>query len=327
MRTIEISERNRLPHSCVLTIGNFDGVHLGHQAILKAARKAAARKKTELAAMTFDPHPVAILQPEKNPGVLTPLKLKASLLKERGVECLILLKSGEELLGLSAQQFVERFLVKEIRPAVVIEGEDFNFGRDRSGNIDKLQQLGTESGFEVCVVPAETVRLSTGETVRVSSTLIRNLLEASAVEDAAGALGRRYRLMAKVIKGHGKGKQLGFPTANLGPSHQIIPAEGVYAGFIATADTAEGLCRSKQQIPAALSIGRAATLGRRGQLVEAHLLVETVGDLIGKWLAMDFVKRLRGQMKFETEKQLSAQIAEDCDEAKRILADTHQLGR
>jgi riboflavin kinase/FMN adenylyltransferase len=293
MRTIEISERNRLPHSCVLTIGNFDGVHLGHQAILKAARKAAARKKTELAAMTFDPHPVAILQPEKNPGVLTPLKLKASLLKERGVECLILLKSGEELLGLSAQQFVERFLVKEIRPAAVIEGEDFNFGRDRSGNIDKLQQLGTESGFEVCVVPAETVRLSTGETV----------------------------------KGHGKGKQLGFPTANLGPSHQIIPAEGVYAGFIATADTAEGLCRSKQQIPAALSIGRAATLGRRGQLVEAHLLVETVGDLIGKWLAMDFVKRLRGQMKFETEKQLSAQIAEDCDEAKRILADTHQLGR
>jgi riboflavin kinase/FMN adenylyltransferase len=321
MRVTEISDTDKLCQNCVLTVGNFDGVHLGHQAILAAAKRVAANEGTELAVMTFVPHPVTILQPERSPGVLTPFELKAQLLEELGVDCLIRLKGNEELLALSADEFVRRFLVEYLRPAAVIEGEDFNFGRDRRGNINGLQQMGADNGFEVCVVPPEMVPLGSGETVRVSSTLIRNLLETGAVEDAARALGRRYRLMGCVVRGHGKGKQLGFPTANLGPSEQIVPAEGVYAGFVEVADTAEQLHRSKQRQPAALSLGRAATLGRRGQLIEAHLLAHNVSELVGKWMAMDFVQRHRGHIKFENEEQMSNQIRKDSETPKRILTD------
>ena len=322
MRVTEISETDKLCQNCVLTVGNFDGVHLGHQAIVDAAKRVAANEGTELVVMTFVPHPVTILQPERSPGVLTPFELKAQLLEGLGVDCLIPLKSNEELLAFSADEFVRRFLVEYLRPAAVIEGEDFNFGRDRGGNINKLQRIGADNGFEVCVVSAETAVLANGDSVRVSSTLIRNLLEAGAVEDAGRALGRSYRLMGCVVRGHGKGKQIGFPTANLGPSGQIVPAEGVYAGFVEVADTAKQLHRSKQRQPAALSIGRAATLGHRGQLIEAHLLAHNVSELVGKWMAMDFVQRLRGQIKFENEEQLSNQIRKDCETAKRILTGT-----
>jgi len=326
MRIIEkITDFDRAPKDCVLTIGNFDGVHLGHQEILAAAKKAALKRQTQLAAMTFEPHPVAVLKPEKTPAVLTPIALKTCLLAECGANCLIVLKSTMELFSLSPEQFVERFLVKAIQPRILIEGQDFNFGYQRTGNIDKLQHLGADKGFEVCVVEARKIKLSTGETVRVSSTMIRNLLEAGGVADAALALGRPYRLVGQVIPGHGKGKQLGFPTANLGPTRQIIPAEGVYAGFVQTGDAEQHVCQTHEKIPAALSIGRAQTLAtNRPQLIEAHLLTENVGELAGKWLAMDFIRRLRGQHRFPTEGQLAEQIEKDCEKAKAILAEkTH----
>jgi riboflavin kinase/FMN adenylyltransferase len=322
MRIIEdITEFAGLPKGCALTIGNFDGVHIGHQVIIGAGKKAAAKRQTQLAAMTFDPHPVAILHPEKSPGVLTPLSLKRHYLAEAGVDCLVVLKSTTELLGLSAEDFVDRFLVKGIGPSVVIEGEDFNFGRGRGGGIDRMQQLGAEKGFEVCVVGAKTIELSTGERVRVSSTMIRNLLEEGQSADAAVALGRAYRLVGQVVPGHGKGKELGFPTANLEPGRQIVPSEGVYAGLVEIGETCGQVCRAWEQIAAALSIGRARTLGDdRPRLIEAHLLTENVGDLVGKWLAMDFVQKLRGQIRFESEKELAGQIAKDCEKARDILA-------
>jgi len=322
MKIIEtISYLDKPPKGCVLTIGNFDGVHIGHQEILAAAKKTAVKKQTQLLAMTFEPHPVAILHPEKSPGVLTPLKLKKRLLAEFGVDCVLVIESTRELLSLSPEDFVGRFVVKGIRPGVVIEGEDFNFGYQRSGNIERLQKLGAEKGFEVCVIEAKKIELSSGETVRVSSTVIRNLLESGSVADAAIALSRPYRLIGQVVPGHGKGKQLGFPTANLEPLQQIIPAEAVYAGFAEIGDTCEQVCQWRQKLPAALSIGRAQTLGSdRPQQIEAHLLVENVDDLVGKWLAMDFIKHLRSQTKFETQKQLAEQIAKDCKNAKEILA-------
>ncbi|MHC4573273.1 MAG: bifunctional riboflavin kinase/FAD synthetase [Planctomycetota bacterium] len=323
MRIIEeLTGLDRPPTGCVLTVGNFDGVHLGHQEILAAAKKAAEKRQTQLCAMTFDPHPVAILKPEKSPGVLTPIRLKASLLDDSGVDCLIVLGSTPELLSLSAEDFVRRFLVDGIQPAVVIEGRDFNFGFRRGGNVEKLQHLGADKGFEVCIIEARKIKLSTAETVRVSSTMIRNLLEAGSVADAALALGRPYRLIGQVVPGHGKGKQLGFPTANLEPTRQIVPAEAVYAGFVQTGDTEDHVCRTHNKIPAALSIGRAQTLvADRPQLVEAHLLTENVPDLTGKWLAMDFLNHLRPQMKFQSEKQLAAQIERDCKTARNILGE------
>jgi riboflavin kinase/FMN adenylyltransferase len=323
MRIIEmISDLNMFPRGCVLTIGNFDGVHIGHQEILATARQIAVQKQTELAAMSFEPHPVAVLHPEKAPGVLTPFTLKRYLLAEFGVDCLFVLESGQELLSLSPADFVDQFLIKDIQPSVVVEGHDFNFGAERAGNVDTLQQLGAAKGFEVFVVEPKEVRLSTGRSVRVSSTSIRYMLEGGQVGDAAVLLGRAYRLVGEIVPGRGKGKKLGFPTLNLGPVRQIIPAEGVYAGFVEIGDSEEEVCRAKEKIPAVFSIGKTQTFGSdHPQLIEAHLLIEDVGDLVGKWMAMDFVERIRSQEKFGTEKELSAQIAKDCLNIRKILAD------
>jgi riboflavin kinase/FMN adenylyltransferase len=322
MQIIEaISDLEKIKKGCVLTIGNFDGVHIGHQKILTAAKKTAMKEQTELVVMTFAPHPVALLRPQKTSGVLTPITLKKQLLNEFSVDLLFILKTNPELLGLSPQDFVDRFLVEGIQPNVVVEGQDFNFGYHRGGNIDTLQQLGAEKGFEVCVIEAENTKLSTGETVRVSSTMIRNLLESGSVADAAVALSRPYRLIGRVVPGHGRGKQLGFPTANLQPLQQIIPAEGVYAGFVRTGDSEKDVCPLKERIPAAVSVGRARTLGPDNPLaVEAHILTDDLGNLHDKWLAMDFVKHLRDQKKFETKSELAAQIKKDCKKAKNILA-------
>lgn len=322
MKVIDSSTNlSDIPKGCVLTIGNFDGVHLGHQEILTAAKRVAARKAVELIVMTFEPHPIAILQPQKTSGILTPLVLKKYLLAEFGVDCLCVLKSTRRLLQLSSQDFVEQFIVKNIQPNVVVEGESFNFGSGRTGGVHTLQKLGTEKGFEVSVIDAKEVKLSTGQTVKVSSTIIRNMLEAGKVADAAIALSRPHRLIGQVVPGHGKGKQLGFPTANLKPAQQIIPAEAVYAGCVEIADTEEEVCAAKEKVPAALSIGRAETFGGDNPLaIEAHILTDDVGDLHRKWLAMDFIERIRSQHKFETEKELSEQIAKDCEKAKQILA-------
>ena len=322
MRIIEsISDLDRISRGCTLTIGNFDGVHIGHQEILTAARQNATERGTELVAMTFDPHPAAVLHSEKPIGVLTPLPLKKHLLAEFGVDCLVVLKSTVELLRLSPQDFVEQFLVKNIQPSVVVEGESFNFGFGRTGGVDTLQQLEDEKGFEVVVVDAKEVKFLSGRIERISSTMVRDMLESGEVADAAVALGRPYRLVGKVVPGCGKGKQLGFPTANIEPSEQIIPAEAVYAGFVEIADTFEQLMSAKEKKPAALSIGTAQTLGHdRPQSVEAHLLTENVGRLTGKWMAMDFVEHIRGQIKFPNETDLAEQIAKDCQKAKSILA-------
>ena len=177
MKTIHgVSGLGRVTKSCVLSIGNYDGVHLGHRQILTAARQTATRRATELVVMTFEPHPVAILYPERAPKVLTPLGLKEHLLAQFDVDCLIVLKGNEGLLSLSPEDFVGRFLVENVRPSVVVEGDDFNFGVGRTGNIDTLRKLGDQKGFEVSVVEPKQIKLSTGQTVRVSSTIVRYML-------------------------------------------------------------------------------------------------------------------------------------------------------
>ncbi|MCK5472505.1 MAG: bifunctional riboflavin kinase/FAD synthetase [Planctomycetes bacterium] len=306
----------------VLTIGNFDGVHIGHSEIITTAKQAASQSGAELVAMTFEPHPVAILHPEKSPGVLTPLEMKENLLAALGVDLLIVLRDSRELLELSPEDFVDKFLMDKIRPAVVVEGENFNFGRQRLGSVYTLYNLGKEKGFEVVVVESKNAKFSIGQSVLVSSTLIRNMLESGNVADAAIGLGRPYRLLGKVVAGKGKGKQLGFPTANIESVQQIVPAEGVYAGRVQIGETKNDVCeiKIKDTLPAALSIGRAETLGIDAEsIVEAHILVESVDDLRNKYLAIDFVGRIRSQQKFGSEKELSLQIVKDCEKAKKIL--------
>lgn len=321
MKVIESeSQLVDLAAGAVLTIGNFDGVHLGHQEILIAAKQTAVQRKSKLTVLTFEPHPLTILHPQKKTGILTPLVLKKCLLAESGADCLFVLKSTLELLSLSPADFVEQFIVKNIQPGVVVEGESFNFGSNRTGSIHTLKKLGVEKGFEVSVIKAKEVKLPSGQAVKISSTIIRNMLGGGRVADAAIALSRPYRLIGRVVPGHGKGKQLGFPTLNTEPAQQLVPAEGVYAGTVELADSIEEVCGAKERIPAVFSIGRATTYGNDNPLlIEAHLLVDNAEQFTGRWMAMDFIERIRSQQKFETDKELSDQIAKDCEKAKQIL--------
>ena len=315
------SDLKKIKKGCVLTIGNFDGLHIGHRAILAAAKKAAVKNKTKLVVMTFEPHPLAVLLRQKGPGILTPLPLKKHLLAQFGVDYLFIVKTTRWLLSLSPLDFVHRFLLEHIQPGIVVEGESFNFGLNRAGDIHTLRSLAKNNGFDAISVEAKEIKLFTGEVSKVSSTLIRDLLANGRVADAAIALGRPYCLIEKIISGKGKGKKLGFPTANMKPPPQLVPAEGVYAGFAEVANTFSKLLSANRRIPAAFSIGRPNLYGGRSSLlIEAHLLINNVGRLYDKWLAMDFIQRIRDQKKFKTDSALSAQIAKDCKKAKKILS-------
>jgi riboflavin kinase/FMN adenylyltransferase len=315
-----LSEFGRIRKGCVLTIGNFDGVHVGHREIFRTARTLARDNGTGLVVMTFEPHPVAVLYPEKAPGVLTPLPLKLELLQEYADECIIVLDDTRELLKLSAEDFVDQFLVASFAPRFIVEGEDFHFGARRTGNVDLLRQFGLQKGFEVVVVPARQMTLPMGETMRVSSTLIRYMIEGGHVADAARALSRPYRLLGPIVPGRGRGRVLGFPTLNLAKPDQVIPAEGVYAGFVEIADDPETLPSKSERLPAAFSIGQVRTFEETHPLlIEAHVLDRTLGDAAGKWMVMEFVRHLRHQHKFAGPEELAAQIAKDCAQARDAL--------
>ncbi len=315
-----ISDLNEIPPGLVLTVGNFDGVHLGHRKILHVARQLADKYKTSVAMMTFDPHPLAILHPDKAPGTLTPLPLKKHLLAELGVDYRLVLNGGAEILSLSPRQFVEKFIVDSINPVAVVEGNDFYFGARRAGDIEMLSSLGDEFGFSTIVVPTQEIELPTGENVRISSTMVRYMLTSSRVADAGLLLSRPYKLIGKVVTGRGKGRQLGFATANMEMPEQIVPAEGVYAGYVQLADSQQGVCESTENIPAVFSIGQVSTFGHDYPLlIEAHILKEGIGELAGKWLAMDFIDYIRPQHKFPNQETLIEQIKEDITHAKDIL--------
>lgn len=322
MRIIDKIENidNGIRHCC-LSIGNFDGFHKGHQEIIRVARKAADKfGNCPVTVMTFDPHPSAILHPDRMPKVLTPLPLKTALLESVGVDYMIVVRDTYQLLTLSPNDFVENFLMKSISPKAVIEGDDFRFGYGRSGDVIILEQLGKNHNFDVIVVEPQNLSFDS-VTSRISSTMIRHLLHKGDVLNASRSLGRPYRLMGNVIKGRGKGKELGFPTANIDPHDQIIPVEGVYAGYVSLADSIDQLVKSNQKLPAVFSLGRAKTfVSDHPLLIEAHLFDEEVGNLYGKYLAMDFVDFIRTQQRFESEQKLREQIEKDCRIAENILS-------
>jgi riboflavin kinase/FMN adenylyltransferase len=315
-----ISGIGKIQKGCVLTIGNFDGVHIGHQKILKTAGQIARQKKTVLAVMTFVPHPLFVLNPAKAPGILMPLEYKEHLLSQMGVDYLILLPSTIELLALSPNDFVDRFVVRNIKPSVLVEGDDFNFGVGRGGNVNTLKDLSKEKDFDVIVVASAVAKIRDGTTVEVSSTMIRMMLTQGRVAEAAIELGRPYRLIGKIVRGRGVGRHLGFPTLNMEYPNQVVPGAGVYAGFVGTADTEDVLFKSNRRIPAVYSIGKAETFGNDyPMLIEAHLLIENVGDLVGKWLAMDFIEKIRDQKRFVSKEGLIEQIGVDCKQAMQVL--------
>ena len=305
----------------VLSIGNFDGVHAGHQKILQQARETAERLGAPgVAVMTFSPHPAAVLNPDRSPGLLTTLEQKQWLLSRQHVDTLIVIRDTYEMLNLSPRDFVDRFLMRHIRPAAVVEGPNFNFGYGRSGDVHTLTELGRDRGFETIVVPPVETKLSSGVVTMVSSSMIRRLVEEGEVTDATAALSRPYRLIGRTVRGRGKGREIGFPTANIESTEQIVPAEGVYAGQVAVGTACDTVASALDMTPAAFSIGRAKTFVQdHALLIEAHLLATKVPDLTGKWLAMDFVGRVRHQQRFDSAHKLAEQITRDCEEVRRIL--------
>lgn len=315
-----LSEFGHIQKGCVLTIGNFDGVHVGHREILRTARALAAEHGTEMIVMTFEPHPVAVLHPERAPGVLTPLSLKLHFLQDYADNCVIVLQDNKDLLRLSPEDFIDKFLMAGFAPRFIVEGDDFHFGAGRAGDIETLRVFGREKGFEVVVVGSKQMTLPMGETIRVSSTVIRYMIESGHVTDAAVALSRPYCLLGSIVAGRGRGRELGFPTLNMAMPNQVIPAEGVYAGFVEIANEPESLPCRTERLAGVFSIGQIRTFEEEHPLlIEAHVLDRTLDDVTGRWMVMEFVRHLRHQRKFGSSEDLAAQIAGDCDHARAAL--------
>ena len=284
-----------------LTIGNFDGVHLGHAAIVDVLKSQARRGGGPAIVFTFDPHPVRLLRPEQTPPPLTWTKRKAELLAEIGVDAVIAYPTDLPLLQLTAKDFFEQIVCKAVAAQAVVEGENFYFGRDRQGDIPTLRALCRSHDMELMVVPPVSV-----DRQPVSSSHIRNLLAAGDVATAARMLTRPYRLRGMVTHGAGRGGKLGFPTANLEAIDTLIPADGVYAGIAWAND---------RQRAAAIHIGANPTFGEMHKKVEIHL-VDCSETLYGMPLEVDFVMRLRDTGKFESADSLKDQLAQDVDKVR-----------
>ena len=284
-----------------MSIGNFDGIHLGHRRLLEMADAMRARSPSgRVASVTFEPHPLTVLKPELAPPRLTPPHTKQALLEQAGVDDYVILPPAPAVLNLSAEDFWA-ILRDEARPAHLIEGNNFTFGKGRCGTIDRLREWSAAGNITLDIVdPVEAVLLDLS-VVPVSSSLIRWLVAYGRVRDAAICLGRPYALHGEVIRGFGRGRQLGVPTANLHCDDQLIPADGVYAGRC----TIDG-----RAYAAAVSIGSLPTFEERKFQVEAHL-VGYDGDLYGRAIDVELIDWVRDQWKFSGVDALKAQIARD----------------
>lgn len=293
-----------------LAVGNFDGVHLGHQRILRTAHALARVSSASVLAMTFEPHPLAVLRPEQAPQRLTLWDEKVRQLEAAGADAVVRLDVDRSVLSLSAEDFVREVLIKRVHPSYIVEGPNFGFGRGRTGDVALLGRMSARGGFQLRVVEPYAPTLSDGKPAVVSSTLIRECLTAGRVEDAATCLGRPYCLIGSVARGAGAGKKLGFPTINLDVSDQLVPADGVYAGRVAV----DGM-RGR----AAISIGHRPTLGGTSRVIEAFVL-DAAGDWYGKTARLDLAKRLRDQIKFSDANALTEQIAKDVEAVRAAVA-------
>lgn len=295
----------------VLSVGNFDGMHLGHQRILRTAHALSRVSSAGVVAMTFEPHPIAILRPSEAPPRLTPWEEKVHQLERLGVDAVIRLDTDWPLLSLSAEDFVRQILVKRIHPSYLVEGPNFGFGRGRAGNVQTLQSLASKGGFQVRVVEPYRLAMPEGTHIVVSSTVVRTALASGDVGRAARCLGRAYVLVGRVVHGAGAGKKLGFPTINLEAGDQLVPAEGVYAGWAEVA----GLRR-----PAAISIGRRPTLTGGDDspiIIEAFVLDES-GDWYAETARLELVERLRDQVRFKSREALTEQIGQDVERVRAM---------
>jgi riboflavin kinase/FMN adenylyltransferase len=293
-------------HNAYVTIGNFDGVHVGHRYIFNRIIEEARQVGSKAVVITFDPHPKMILHPDRRPFYLiTTLEEKMALLEEIGIEGVFLIPFSLEYAQTTARSFICDILWQSFRVRKVFIGHDYTFGRGKEGKQQLLEEFGKELGFDVQVIDAVKVK----DTV-ISSTLIRNLILDGKVKEAADFLGRPYNLKGPVIRGHQRGTGMGFPTANLAPEKVLVPRTGVYAAIV----LADG-----KKYAAMLNIGYNPTFGNEELAIEVHLL-DFHEDIYGKTLQVYFIDRLRDEMRFATPEDLVHQIQQDVDRGKALLA-------
>jgi len=306
MATVTIDWREAVPQPCrggALTIGNFDGVHRGHAALAAETRRQADRLGGPAVALTFDPHPAEVLRPGTVTPPLTVTADRAALLHDLGLDHVVILRTTDELLALSAVDFFERVVRGTMAARALVEGTNFGFGHRREGDVTLLGELCRSAGLTLDVVPP--VRRGGQE---VSSSRVRAALLAGDVTAVADLLGRPYRLRGVVGMGQKRGRTLGFPTANLDPLWTLAPGDGVYAAL--------ALPEGGGRWAAAVNVGANPTFGEQGRKVEAHLL-DFAGDLYGRPLALDFLRRLRDTRPFRGPADLVDQLRRDVDEARR----------
>jgi riboflavin kinase / FMN adenylyltransferase len=298
---------------CVATIGVFDGVHRGHQRIVNRAVEIARARHLPVVVITFDPHPDEVVRPGPHPPSLTSPRRLAQLLAGLGADALCVLPFTPEFSRLSPEEFVRVVLSERLHAAAVVVGENFRFGHKAAGDVPLLAQLGEKYDFTAEGVPL----LATGEGT-ISSTYIRERLAEGDVAAAAAVLGRPHRVEGVVVRGHMRGRALGFPTANLEvPPQMAIPADGVYAGWLTILDT-DG--NETDRWPAAISVGTNPTFGGGDRTVEAYALDRDDLDLYGTHAAIDFAVRLRGNDRFDTVDALVAQMREDVNQARTLTS-------
>jgi riboflavin kinase/FMN adenylyltransferase len=294
----------------VVTIGEFDGVHRGHQRIVARAAQTGRELGLPVVVITFDPHPDEVIRPGSHPPFLCSARRRAELLAQLGADAVCVLPFTLEFSRLDPDEFVRAVLVERFHAAVVVEGEDFRFGHKAAGDVQLLAKLGEKYEFTVEGMPL------VADGARISSTLIRQMLAAGDVAAAAKALGRPHRVEGVVVRGHHRGRALGFPTANLEtPPHTAIPADGIYAGWLASLD---GDGRDAERWPAAISIGTNPTFGEGEQTVEAYAIDRDDLDLYGMHAAIDFAARLRGTLRFDSVDALVEQMRRDVDRAREL---------
>lgn len=295
---------------CVMTIGNFDGLHLGHRALLDAVVERARALGRPAAVFTFDRHPRRVLQPELHLPRLMSLAQMEHGLGEAGIDLLIVEPFTRELAELDPAQFVEQVLVARIAPAEVFVGRDFRFGHGRSGSDETLRSMLPASGVRVSVISQVLV-----EGQDVSSTRIRRLLEQGQVDEVGRCLGRPYAIWGRVVEGDRRGRTLGFPTANLAPENELIPARGVYATVV---QRIEDGAPGATLYPAVTNVGTRPTFEPGRLLVESHLL-DFEGDLYGQRISVSFQARIRDERRFSGADELREQIRRDATSARALL--------
>lgn len=295
---------------CVLSIGNFDGVHRGHQRIIATAAELAGEIGGPVVAMTFQPPPVRLLAPQKAPQPLMQLDQRCEALAAAGAEVVLVTHTTTELLGTEAEAFIRDILMVKLNPAGIVEGPNFFFGHNRSGDVGLLRRMGGELGYETHVVKPVELDFGDGEKAMVSSSLTRRLILAGRVDRAMLCLARPYEMRGQVVHGSGRGRELHFPTVNLDCGEQLIPADGVYAGWARL---------DGHKIPAAISIGARPTFDdQNDRAVEAHL-IDQQGDFYDQPMSLAFVRRLRDQYKYDSPEALIEAMGQDVQRVREII--------